>query len=635
LSDPTPSKTRSARFESLDPVLDQEHTRDAYRLEVDLLPMVHEMRRRGIRIDVDAAEQARDQLLQKRDATFIELSDKLGTCVGMAEIGRTKWLAETFDKHGIKYPRTEKGNPSFTAGNSGWMPRHPHWLPPLIVKADKLNNAAVNVLQKYILDHVVAGRVHAEMHPHRGDGGDGTRSLRFSYSDPPLQLMPAHNEEIAPLIRGVFLPEEGATWARPDVSQQEFRFIVHYAAELKLPRAQEAVDRYCNDPDTDFHVLVSEWTGIERQSAKNSNFAKAFGAGVRKFAPMIDKPEAEARKIYELYDQELPFVSKLAKHCEKQANRFGYIELYDGARRHWNEWVAWANWTKGAGPCSREEAERRIKDPAHPWYRRGPLRRADVHKALNALIQGSAARHTKLWMRACWREGIVPMLQMHDSLDCSVTTPEQAERVAQLAREAVTLTVPIKVDLAYGRNWADAEHTWAELHGRSRSNVAKKTKPIPVPQPEPITAPITSAGTLCVDAAAVKALTSKVPPSPWEGVSSFPNSGNDHAGNDTGDGHAGNGHALDDAFPESQITDDKVICPFHDDHNASLHIYPNLDDPHFHCYVCGAHGHLGDLEIDWRSALKSPMGKPSSNDDAQNLARAHKLWNEASRSPTL
>src|SRR5262249_29655743 len=136
---------------------------------------------------------------------------------------------------GIVFPRTEKGNPSFTAGNSGWMPKHPHWLPQLIVKADKYNNAAVNFLETYILGHVVRGRVHAEIHPHRSDEG-GTRSLRFSYSNPPLQLMPAHDEELAPLIRGVFLPEEGEIWAKPDISQQEFRFIVHYAARHNCAR---------------------------------------------------------------------------------------------------------------------------------------------------------------------------------------------------------------------------------------------------------------------------------------------------------------------------------------------------------------------------------------------------------------
>jgi hypothetical protein len=137
-----------ALFENLDPVLDKEGTRAAYRLEVDLLSMVLEMRRRGIRVDAAAAEQARDFLLQKRDAAFAELSEKVGANVGMEEIGRTEWLAATFDQHKISYPRTEKDNPSFTAGNTGWMPHHPHWLPQLIVKADKYNNAAVNVLTR-------------------------------------------------------------------------------------------------------------------------------------------------------------------------------------------------------------------------------------------------------------------------------------------------------------------------------------------------------------------------------------------------------------------------------------------------------------------------------------------------------
>jgi DNA polymerase I-like protein with 3'-5' exonuclease and polymerase domains len=298
--------------------------------------MVLEMRRRGIRIDVDAAQRARDHLFAKRDAVFAEISEKLGTPVSMAEIGRNKWLAETFDTHGIKYPRTQKGNPSFTAGNSGWMPRYKHWLPPLIVKADRLNNAAANFLQHYILDHVVNGRIHAEIHPHRSDEG-GTRSTRFSYSDPPLQLMPAHDEELTALIRGVFLPEEGEVWAKPDISQQEFRFIVHYAARHKLPGAQQAVDRYRNDPNTDFHTYVAEITGSGRQPAKSVNFAKVFGAGVGKLAAMINKSEAEARAIVQKYDRELPFVHQLAELCRRTAQRQGYIELYDGGRRHWSD----------------------------------------------------------------------------------------------------------------------------------------------------------------------------------------------------------------------------------------------------------------------------------------------------------
>jgi DNA polymerase len=77
----------------------------------------------------------------------------------------------------------------------------------------------------------------------------------------------------------------------------------------------------------------------------------------------------------------------------------------------------------------------------------------------------------------------------------------------------------------------------------------------------------------------------------------------------------------------------KILCPFHDDHSPSLHIYPGVEDPHYHCFACGAHGHLNelnDLEIDWQAALKSPIGAPADGAEIErNLERAHELWNEA------
>ena len=283
-----------ALFEDLNPIIDREGTHDAYRLECDLLPMVLEMRRRGIRIDTVAAEQARDLLLGKRDAAFVEISEKLGTNVGMAEIGRNQWLTETFDALKIGYPRTEKGNPSFTAP---WMRKHSHWLPQLIAEADKYNKAAVDFLEGHILDHTVNGRIHAEIRPHRSDDG-GTRSLRFSYSHPPLQQMVSRDEELAPLIRGVFLPEEGEVWAKPDVSQQEFRFIVHHAVKHNLRRAKEAAERYRADLNADFHEIVAGMTGLPRKDAKAVNFAKAYGAGANKFADMVGKSKSDAQAIY-------------------------------------------------------------------------------------------------------------------------------------------------------------------------------------------------------------------------------------------------------------------------------------------------------------------------------------------------
>jgi DNA polymerase I-like protein with 3'-5' exonuclease and polymerase domains len=473
-----------ALFESLYPILEQEDTGKAYRLEVDLLPMVLEMRWRGIRVDVAAAERNRDLLLQKRDAVFVELAEKLGVvAVDIEDIGNTKWLAEKCDRLGIKYPYTNTGKPSFTAGTLGWMHRSEHWFPQLVVKADKYNKAATDFLQRHILDHVVSGRIHAEIHPHRSEDG-GTRSTRFSYSHPPLQQMVSHDEEITPLVRGVFLPEEGETWATADYSQQEFRLLVHEAAQRKLSSADKALDRYQRDPNTDFHNLVAEIAGLERQTAKHANFAKTYRAGPAKFAATIGKSEAEAIAIMDRYDRELPFVLALAVDCQRQAEKAGYLQLYDGTRRHFNEWeAAYVPWGPGTGPCDIEEARRRARDPQHPWCG-CRLQRAGAYFAVNSLIQGNAARQAKLWMRACWQEGIVPLLMMHDGLELSVSSPEQAERVAQLGCDVIALSVPMRVEVTYGRTWADAKHAWADIPAPAAVDIAAPYQP---PPPVPAT----------------------------------------------------------------------------------------------------------------------------------------------------
>ena len=391
-------------FESLNPVLDRENTRGAYRLEVDLLPMVHAMRRRGIRIDAARAEQVHDLMLARRNAVLVQLSEKHGADLGMTAIRSDKQLAVICDGYGIKYPLTDKGNASFKAGRMGWMDASDHWLPQLVAVARRYDNSAKFV--QSIVDHARNGRVFGEIHPHRSDVG-GTRTLRFSYSHPALQQTPKHNVELAPLIRSIFLPEEGEVWASCDLSQQEFRLIVHYAVRHNRQGAADMRDQYIRDPHTDIHAATAERSSgaLDRQAGKTLNFGKFYGMGLHTFAHAIGKPQSEAQRLYELYDQIMPFVSQLSHMCKQAVWNTGHLTLLDTARMHFNQWAAGGKWKAGAGPCSREEAERRVRDPGHPWYGQR-LYRADAHKALNTLIQGSAARYTKIWMREVWRAGV-------------------------------------------------------------------------------------------------------------------------------------------------------------------------------------------------------------------------------------
>jgi DNA polymerase I-like protein with 3'-5' exonuclease and polymerase domains len=568
--------------EILRQIVEREGTRDAYRLEVDLLPMVLEMRRRGIRIDQDAAEQAYDTFIGKRDAALTELSDQHGAAVSMAEIQGRKWLEKTFDGYGISYPRTAKGNPSFSTKKSGWMAEHEHWLPRGIAVAKKYNHAGETFIRGHILSHIVNGRIYGEIRPHLSDEG-GTISFRFSYSNPPLQQMPKRDDEIGPLIRSAFLPEEGEFWATADASQQEFRGWVHYGVQHGLPSAQAAAKAYRNDPDTDFHKLVGEMTGLGRDTAKTANFAKGYGSGVETFAKTIGKSREEATAIMAQYDARLPFVAKLFRIEQEKASRTGITRLYDGALRHWNLYAP--SW-QDKNACSFEEARRRVTDPGHSWHGQ-PLGRAGVRKAFNALVQGLGARHTKLWMRAVFQQtGTIPLLQMHDSLECSVTSREQGEMIARLGEEAVSLNVPMQVGLKFGKTWGDAVHSWEELTGEAAPTKPAPTGPLNGAKPA-IALPRQPALVIPPRPALVIP-PPVIPPRPAIATPSPPPAQSENKRKPPlDDTEIDLADLVDCPVPRDRM----ILCPFHGETKPSMRIYPD----HYYCFGCHAHGD----HVDW------------------------------------
>jgi len=431
--------------------IEEQQLQAALQLEHDLMPMVLEMRLRGIAVDEEAAHKRKYWILRERDRVLARLARKLGReSVTIEECRSPKSLEKMFVDEGVDNPnRTEKtGRMAFQAP---WMRKHPHWLPRFVARAEQLTDVADKFIQNFIIDYARNGRLHASINQFRGEEG-GTRSYRFSYADPPLQQAPHRDERFAKVFRGAFKPEAGELWASADYSQQEYRLIVHYAASLGLPKAAETAQSYVDDPNTDFHALVARWTGLDRKRAKDCNFAKAYGAGIQRFAEMIGRPAEQAHAIMQQYDRELPFVNMLSHHCMDRARERGFIRLLDGARSHFNMYERVA-YQQGVGfePAQPSRAAAEAKWPGQQ------VRRAHTHKALNRLIQGSAARQTKLWMQACWREGLVPLLQMHDELCFSIASESQIGKICELGRDVVQLRVPMKVDAATGPNWAEAE----------------------------------------------------------------------------------------------------------------------------------------------------------------------------------
>lgn len=477
--------------EVMRPELAQQGLLRAYQLEMDLIPMVHAMRKRGIRLDISHCEVSRDKLLEMRDATFAELGRRLGgRTPTIDDIRDTKWLWNTFHNEQVPYNESEGGKASFGREwmRQGYVGRYQegkqgHWLPQLIARAKQCHEAADKFIQGYLLDFAHRGRIHASVNQFKSEDG-GTKTHRFSYSDPPLQQMPSRPEiflkewtltkDIAAMIRGAFLPESGEKWFSPDYSQQEYRLIVEYAVRLGCSKADEALEKYLRDPNTDFHNMVVDMTGLIRQRAKDCNFAKSYGAGKYKFALMTGMELEEAERVMGQYDEEMPFVKQLMSKCTKAADQRGYIVMLDGARMHFNFWeAAWLTkeerdrgWREHhpMGECELDEARRRTQQKDHPWYG-ARLKRAFTHKAGNGLIQGGAARMGKMAMREMWRAGYVPLLQIHDEFPCSVAREKDGKRIGEIMRgvgSEFKARVPFRVDEEYGHNWAAAKLPWRE-----------------------------------------------------------------------------------------------------------------------------------------------------------------------------
>lgn len=482
------------------PELARQGLLNAYQLEMDLIPMVNAMRRRGIRIDINAAEQLRDQLFCRRDRVLEDLRKRLGgRVITMEDIRAQKWLMNAFSSENVSYNSKGEGEDRKASFEKDWMRqgyvgryeegRQGHWLPKLIAEAKQCHEAASKFVEGFLLDFAHLGRIHASINQFKSEDG-GTRTHRFSYDSPALQQMPSRPEifltewtltgEIASAIRALFLPEKGEKWFSPDYSQQEFRLMVHYASLLRCEKADEAVELYNTEPNTDFHNLVVEMTGLQRRRAKDVNFAKSFGAGLYKFCAMTGMSVEDGKATIEQYDERLPFIKQLSGKCNRAAQHRGYIVMLDGARMHFNYWEAsWLDreerergWREGweMGECDLDEARVRTSghakrpyradaDSKHPWTGKR-LKRAFTHKAMNSLIQGGAARQMKRAMLGVWRAGFTPLLQMHDELPCSVGKERDGKIIGQIMREAFQARVPFRVDEEYGCNWADAKNDW-------------------------------------------------------------------------------------------------------------------------------------------------------------------------------
>ena len=410
---------------------------DVFNLETSLFPCLVDMKFQGVKVDLDKAERTKKDLIKKEKQLLKDIKKIAGFDV---EIWAAASIAKAFDTQKIPYDRTEKGAPSFT---KNFLATHPADLPKLINQTREINKANTTFIDT-ILKHNYKGRIHAEINQIRSDQG-GTVTGRFSYNSPNLQQIPARHKELGPLIRSLFIPEDGHKWGCFDYSQQEPRIVVHFASLLKLEGTSTIVDSY-NAGDAAFHQMIADMAGIERKQAKTINLGLMYGMGKNKLMSELGLMKEAAEKLIKQYHQRAPFVKMLSEAVARRADDSGKIRTIGGRICHFDLWEP-----HGFG----------IKKPlphADALREHGPgIKRAFTYKALNKLIQGSAADMTKKSMLALYQEGVVPHVQIHDELDISVSGPEKAEKIIGIMEEAVKLQVPNKVDYEKGDSWGDIQ----------------------------------------------------------------------------------------------------------------------------------------------------------------------------------
>ena len=403
-------------------------------LETELFPCLVDMRFLGVRVDVEQAQKLKEELHteEKECLQIVKKETQIDV-----QIWAARSIAQVFEKLRLPFDRTEKTNsPSFT---KNFLQNHPHPTVKRIARAREINKAHTTFIDT-IIKHNHKGRIHAEINQLRGDNG-GTVTGRFSYSNPNLQQIPARNKELGPRIRSLFIPEKGCKWGVFDYSQQEPRLVVHYAALQNLYGVDEVLEAY-KKGDADFHTIVADMAEIPRTQAKTINLGLFYGMGKNKLQAELGVSKEKSDNLFRQYHNKVPFVKQLMDNVMQRAQNAGKVRTLLGRLCRFHLWEPNQFGIHKALPHEQAIQEH------------GPgIKRAYTYKALNRLIQGSAADMTKKAMIDLHKEGITPHIQVHDELDISVDG--NADKIKEIMEATVELEIPNKVDYESGPNWGN------------------------------------------------------------------------------------------------------------------------------------------------------------------------------------
>jgi len=406
-------------FECQRKLLQEQNLEAIYDLERRQIPLLLQMRKSGVRISRERVEKAAMILMEERD----KIREELWKQYGYFNYNSSKQLAELFDKLNIEYGHTEKGNPSITNDD---LESSEHPILNKIKRVREVEKTLNTFIAGAFTKFDINGRIHGMFHPLRQDEG-GTVSGRYSSSGPNLQQIPGKEDTNGTLCRSCFIPEENCFWGKIDYSQIEYRVIANYAIG---PKSEDIREQYRNNPKTDYHQLVMDWTGVDRPTSKRLNFGMAYFMGVSSMAKKFGWTIEHAQYLQDLYFETVPFMKPTRTNVVSIAKGRGFIKTLLGRRARVSE-----------------EMRKNRKE----------------YVMFNRLIQGTAADIFKKQAVDAYEAGIfnviTPHIFVHDENGVSVPkTKEGIQAYMELKyimENCVTLKVPIIADAELGDSWGE------------------------------------------------------------------------------------------------------------------------------------------------------------------------------------
>ncbi len=398
-------------------------------IEMPLVFTLYDMEQKGVRVEAEALKFYGSQLGGKITELEKEIYAEAGETFN---INSPKQLGVVLFEN-MKIPGGKKTKTGYSTAADVLEKLAPDY--PIIEKIleyrqySKLKSTYADGLANYISED---GRIHSKFNQ------TITATGRLSSTEPNLQNIPVRME-LGRLIRKVFIPEEGYVFVDADYSQIELRVLAHCSGDRNLIEAyREAEDIHRITASQVFHVPFEEVTSQQRRNAKAVNFGIVYGISSFGLSQDLSITRKEAAQYIEDYFKTYPGIKSFLDDTVKHAKEMGYVVTLFGRRRPVPE-------LSSSNFMQRSFGER---------------------VAMNAPIQGTAADIIKIAMIGVHRRlkerqmKSRLVLQVHDELLIEAYQPELEEVKSILKEEmeqAVSLDVPLDVDMHTGENWYEAK----------------------------------------------------------------------------------------------------------------------------------------------------------------------------------